>query len=181
MCSNDEINAYASSVVISQANGPDDFYVHMNSIGVRHMAELLANNANQYQSLPVNEIKPGTFVIIQEDGMYYRAKVVATKGNRYEVFAMDYGWTKEVDEVKKMPGSLKDYDGLALHCCLEGFENNRKNVSSDLRVQFLKLANKKEQYTIEITSESNADPMVIRLFDENGKNLFHSLEKGNRN
>lgn len=102
-----------------------NFYVQNkeDEITIHEISTSLQQSSNKLSTLLC--VKPGDLVAAkyENDGLWYRAKILNVQENVYTVQFIDYGNVEILSNVKKLPKQVTGYSALAHHCILDDVDD----------------------------------------------------------
>jgi len=138
--------------------------------------------------------KPGDLVAAkyENDGLWYRAKILDTEKNVFTVKFIDYGSSQTLSNIKKLPKELAGYYALAHHCTLDDVDDVEEHIvttnfdiyniffefitSVELNVTFL---NDKEPYVVKIKWDNRNIKTILNNIISSGNipEIYETLKK----
>lgn len=162
------------SVFLIQVNSPSDFYLHT-SEGTQLLGDICEKLllADDYTSVEDSLVSVGNVVAAQidEDDLWYRAKILDRSQDETKVLFIDYGNTVKVAKIKNLPEELLTIPPLAMHCSLQVAGNTEWSESA--RALFNKMANEEgSSFDLKIVSEG--EPKTVMLYND-GQSVAEQL------
>jgi len=108
--------------------------------------------------------KPGDLVAAkyENDGLWYRAKILDNKENVFTVKFIDYGNSETLSNIKKLPKELAGYHALAHHCTLDYIDDVEHIVTTnndvyDIVFEFITTVE------LNVTFLNDKEPYVVKM------------------
>lgn len=171
-CTNDII---IKTVFLIQVNSPSDFFLHT-AEATQQLEEISERLTTAADFDPVGEesLSKGSILAgqIDDDDLWYRAKIIDLSENEIKVLFIDYGNTATVAKVHCLPDDILSKPPLAMRCALEKTEGHEWSLKGC--EIFNHLAND-DSVSFDLKILTEGDPNVVELF-ANGESVTEQLK-----
>lgn len=171
-CTNDSI---IKTVFLIQVNSPSDFFLHT-AEATQQLEEISERLTTAADFDPVDKasLSKGSILAgqIDDDDLWYRAKVIDLGENEIKVLFIDYGNTATVAKVHSLPDDILAKPPLAMRCALEKPEGNEWSLKGC--EIFNHLAND-DNLSFDLKILTEGDPNVVELFAD-GESVTEQLK-----
>lgn len=171
-CTNDSI---IKTVFLIQVNSPSDFFLHTAEATqqLEEISERLTTAAD-FDPIDKASLSKGSILAgqIDDDDLWYRAKVIDLGGNEIKVLFIDYGNTATVAKVHSLPDDILAKPPLAMRCALKKPEGNEWSLKGC--EIFNHLANN-DNLSFDLKILTEGDPNVVELFSD-GESVTEQLK-----
>lgn len=171
-CTNDSI---IKTVFLIQVNSPSDFFLHT-AEATQQLEEISERLTTAADFDPVDEasLSKGSILAgqIDDDDLWFRAKIIDLSENEIKVLLIDYGNTATVAKVHSLPEDILSKPPLAMRCALLKTEGNEWSLE-ECEI-FNNLAND-DNVSFDLKILTEGDPNLVELF-ANGDSVTEQLK-----
>ncbi|XP_065214372.1 maternal protein tudor-like [Planococcus citri] len=113
------------SVIISYVTDLSEFWIQDTTPALDELCDELTN-VETFDPIEISAVEPDTVVaaLFNEDGVWYRAKVLQKSDESCKVLFIDYGNESDVTQVKALPEDLAGMPAFATRCRLSALPND---------------------------------------------------------